>query len=86
MQVEINQIAQQNQANNLAAQTTYLNNVTNQGLAQQQGGQANQQLGVQQQLGLGNIGMQAFNNSANNNQKIAGAVMSGVGGLASAFI
>ena len=81
-----NQIAQGNQANTMAGYTNYLGNVTNQGLAQQQGGQAAQQLGVQQQLGLGNIGMQAYNNAAQNNTKIAGAAMSGIGGLAGAFL
>jgi hypothetical protein len=81
-----NAIAQANQANTLASQTNYLNNVTNQGLAQQQGLMAGQQLGVNQQLGLGNIGVQAFDASANANQKIAGSVMSGVGGLAGALL
>lgn len=78
---QANQIAQGNQANRLAANTNYLNSLANQGLAQQQGGMAGQQLGVQQQLGLGNIGQQAYSNAAQRQQNITGGIMQGIGGL-----
>lgn len=81
-----NQIAQGNQANTLAANTNYLSNVTNQGLAQQQGQISGQQLGVQQQLGLGQIGQEAYASDAANNAKVAGSAMSALGGLAGAFL
>jgi hypothetical protein len=69
-----NAVNQANQANQLAAQTNYLQNTSQQGLAQQQAQQAGQQLGVNQQLGLGNIGVTAYNNAATNDQKLLGSI------------
>jgi hypothetical protein len=76
-----NAINQANQANTLQAQTNYLNNTAAQGLANQQGQIQGQQLGVQQQLGLGNIGNQAYQNAAANNQKLAGSILQGTSGI-----
>jgi hypothetical protein len=83
---QANTVAMANQANNLAANTTYLGNVTNQGLAQQQGTIAGQQLAVQQQLGLGQIGATSYQNAASNNEKIAGSALSAAGGVAGAML
>lgn len=76
---QANAIAQANQANKLAAYTNLLGSYGTQGLAQQQGGIAGQQLGVQQQLGLNDIQEKAYQNAAQNNQKVTGGVMSGIG-------
>ena len=80
------QVGISNQGNTLAANTNLLNNTSAQGLAQQQGNISGQQLGVQQQLGLGTIGLNAYNDAAKQNTALAGAVMQGVGGLAGGFI
>lgn len=78
---QTNQVGMGNQANALAAYTNQLNSLGNQGLAQQQGGIAGQQLAVQQQLGEGQIGSQAYENAAKSNQSIMGGIMSGIGGF-----
>jgi len=78
-----NQLGVSNQANNLAAQTNYLNNLSQQNQQNQQGAIQAQQLGVQNQLGLDQIQSQAYQNAAQNNQKVAGAALQAVGGLAS---
>ena len=78
-----NQLGVSNQANNLAAQSNYLNSLSGQNQLQAQGQQAAQQLGSQNQLGLDQIQNNAYQNSAANTQKVAGAALQGVTGLAS---
>jgi hypothetical protein len=77
-----NQLGQANQANNLAANTNFLGSTGNMALAQQQGGLAGQQLGVQQQLGLGQIGSGAYQSAAANNKSLAGGIIGGLGSIA----
>jgi hypothetical protein len=83
---QANQIAQGNQATNLAANTTQLGAQQAADLAQQQGSIAGQQLGVQSQLGNSQIQSTAFNNAAQANTKLAGAALQGAGGLVGGFL
>lgn len=83
---QTNTIAQGNQGTNLAANTNLLGTLSAQDLAQLNANMSGQQLGVQQQLGLGNIGLQAYQNAAAGNRALAGSIMQGAGGLASAFL
>lgn len=76
-----NQVAQGNQATQQQAQLAQLHALQAQNAQQQAGAQAGQQLQVQQQLGLGQIGSQAYNNAAQNNAKLTGSLFSGVSGL-----
>jgi hypothetical protein len=74
-----NQVGMANQANNLAAYTNNLNSLSTQGLAQQQGTMAGQQLGSQNQLGYDKIQSDAFSNSQNNRMALFGGVLNGLG-------
>ena len=78
-----NQVAMGNQANTLAANTNYLGSTGNMALAQQQGQIAGQQLGVQQQLGVGQLNAQNYQNAAKNNQGIVGSIAGGISGALS---
>lgn len=76
-----NQIALTNQAARQQALQQQLQAYMSENAQQQAGAQAGQQLGVQNSLGSGQIQSQAFNNAAVNQQKLAGSLFSGVGGL-----
>ena len=83
-----NQAALQAQQLQLQAQTSQAQLASTQGLAQQQGGQAYNQLGVTQQTAENNNALTAFNDSATNNQAAlklgmqgAGAALGGLSGL-----
>ena len=76
-----NMVAQGNQANNLAAQTSYLGSLGTQGLQQQQGQIQGQQLGVQQQLGLDQVQQQAYASAAKGGSNLIGSALSGLGAL-----
>ena len=81
-QGQTNQVAQGNQQVQQAAQLAQLQALIGQNQQQQQGAQAGQQLGVQQQLGLGQIGEVAYNNAAQANAKLSGSLLQGLAGLA----
>lgn len=76
-----NMVAQGNQANNLAAQTSYLGSLGAQGLQQQEGQIQGQQLGVQQQLGLDQVQQQAYAAAAKGGSNLIGSALSGLGAL-----
>ena len=56
-----------------------MNSLSTQGLAQQQGTMAGQQLGSQNQLGYDKIQSDAFSNSQNNRMALFGGVLNGLG-------
>jgi hypothetical protein len=78
-----NQVGLANQANTTQANTALLGSLGQQGIAQQQGQQAGQQLGVQQQLGIDQVQQQAYASAAANNQKASGSLFSGLSGFVS---
>jgi hypothetical protein len=83
---QANTIAQGNQANTTATNTNLMNTLSAQDLAQLNANISAQQLGVQQQLGIGQIGQQAYASSANNGARLTGSIFSGVSGGIGAFI
>ena len=76
-----NTVGVANQQAQQQAQLAQLQALQQQNQQQQQGAQQGQQLGVQQQLGLGQIGSQSYQNAAQNNAKATGSLFSGLGGL-----
>lgn len=79
---QVNQIAQGNQSNTLAANTNYMSALGQQNVAQQQGQIQGQQLNAQTQLGQQQLQEQAYQQAAANKQKTAGGAMQGIMGLA----
>lgn len=81
---QANQIGMSNQANNLAANTNYMNSLSTQNLAQQQGQIAGQTLNANTQLGEEGIQATSYNNAAKANSGLFGGLMSTVAGAAGA--
>jgi hypothetical protein len=82
VQGQQNAIAQGNQANALAANTNYLGALTGIAGQQQQGQIGGQNLYANTALGQQQVANSAYQNAANNNNKIAGQVLGAAGNAA----
>ena len=81
-----NQVAQGNQANDLQAQTQYLQALAAQNAQQQQGAIAGQQLGSNNALGFGTLNSNNTNQANANTSKFVGSLFSAAGGAAGAAL
>lgn len=81
-----NQIAQGNQANNLAVQNAYLQALAQQNAQQQQGAMAGQQLGAQNAIGYGQLQSGNYNQAAGRRQQFLGSLMQGGAGVMAAAL